>query len=208
MNPALEKVLLALEPSALTFCSPEEWEMVKAEVLGAGAVSKASPSAQIVLKAAKRQFASRSEAGRYAATMRWRGSNPGGLEAAQAQARETAVMGGKEPAIGNEPVPALDSAKIVARYEAKYGGPEYKAQLKSAKVYELADEVRAHLQEQGKKVPPSAKPYLDAMDELSDVKDNYGADSGKSVVAYAMSNLKFYGTRGKAIKAEMKSRIS
>ena len=204
MTKALEQVLTALEPAALTICTPQEWEAVKAEVLGVGAVSKASPTAQLILKAAKRQFASRSEAARYAAAMRWRGSNPGGLPAAQARAR--AIATGSD-AVGNTAAPKTSTSQIIAEYEAKYGGPEYKAKLKEAKVYDLADEVRSHLKEQGKKVPPSAKPYLDAMDSLDSVNDSYGADSGKSVVAYAVSNLKFYGTRGKAIKAELNSRI-
>lgn len=204
MNQNLADVLSFLEPSALQFCTPEEWEQVKADVLLAGSVAKSSQTSQNVLEKAK--FGSRSEAGRYAANMRWRGSNSGGLTQAKADAEAKARAGG---AVGNDSTGSASAGKTAsgAVNDPKYSAPEYKAKLKEAKIYELADEIRSMHRNAEKKIPASAKPYLDAMNDLGDIKENYGADSGRSVVAYAMSNLKFFGAQGKAIKAELSSRI-
>jgi hypothetical protein len=39
-----------------------------------------------------------------------------------------------------------------------------------------------------KQVNFAAKPYLDAMSQLEKVSDQYGMDSGKSIVAYFLAN--------------------
>lgn len=86
VNQRLADVLAVLEPMALQFCSSDEWNTVKAEVLLAGSVEKASESSRHVLalaKARQRQFASRSEAGRYAASIRWQRANPGSVTTGQ-----------------------------------------------------------------------------------------------------------------------------
>lgn len=57
-------------------------------------------------------------------------------------------------------------------------------------------------------VHPYAKPYLEAMMCLNSITDNYGADTGYSVVAYLIGNLSQYkGETAKAIKAELKKRL-
>ena len=70
-NQQLAEVLKVLEPAALEFCGQGEWDAVKAEVLKAGSVAGSSATAQNVLALAKARFGSRSEAGRYAANIRW-----------------------------------------------------------------------------------------------------------------------------------------
>lgn len=212
MNQNLADVLSFLEPSALQFCTPDEWEQVKADVLLAGSVEKSSRTSQNVL--AKAKFGSRSEAGRYAANMRWRGSNSGGLTQAKADAEAKARAGG---AVGNDSneirmdqPDTMFRGKFVAGNDVNdpaYSSVRYKSQLKEAKLYQIYNEINKMHRTAGKKVPASAKPYLEAMNELSDVTESYGADSGRSVVAYAISNLKFFGAQGKAIKAELTSRI-
>jgi hypothetical protein len=50
-----------------------------------------------------------------------------------------------------------------------------------------------------------AVPYLSAMRSLNTVKDDYGADSGQSVVLYFLSNANTYRTPvAKLYKAELK----
>ena len=46
-----------------------------------------------------------------------------------------------------------------------------------------------------KKVHFSAVPYLDAMQSLNTRHDNYGADSGSSILAYGLGNMNSYGGR-------------
>jgi hypothetical protein len=53
-----------------------------------------------------------------------------------------------------------------------------------------------------------AVPYLEAMFTLETVKDNYGADSGKSIVAYFLSNAATWkGEVAKLVKKELNKRI-
>lgn len=59
----------------------------------------------------------------------------------------------------------------------------------------------------GAKVNYAAKPYLEAMYELDSVDGNYGADSGKTIIIYFLSNASTYrGETAKMIKAELKRR--
>ncbi len=54
----------------------------------------------------------------------------------------------------------------------------------------------------------AAKPYLDAMYSLNSVNDNYGFDSGKSIVLYFLSNAsQFKGDKAKELKAELKALV-
>jgi hypothetical protein len=51
-----------------------------------------------------------------------------------------------------------------------------------------------------------AVPYLDAMRQLDSVRDDYGCDSGRSVVLYFLSNATTWrGEHARRIKAELKA---
>ena len=53
-----------------------------------------------------------------------------------------------------------------------------------------------------------ARPYIDAMGSLQSVDDSYYADSGRSIVTYALANMQtFRGDAAKLIKAELKNRL-
>ena len=56
------------------------------------------------------------------------------------------------------------------------------------------------------KINYCAKPYLDAMLCLDSINDPYGADNGKTIVLYFLSNASTWrGDTAKRIKAELKS---
>ena len=56
------------------------------------------------------------------------------------------------------------------------------------------------------KVNFAAKPYLSAMRGMDSIHDDYGADSGKSVVLYFLSNASTWrGEVAKRVKAELKA---
>lgn len=62
--------------------------------------------------------------------------------------------------------------------------------------------------EWGSKVNYAAKPYLNAMLELNSVNDNFGYDSGRSVVNYFLGNASsFRGPRAAELKAELKAAL-
>lgn len=93
-------VLYALHHTALEIVSDQEWLGVIGEVRKAGGIRNVDGYARFVLEQATQQVVlekaaqnfggNRSAAGSYAANMRWRGSNNGGLGAAQTQARQAA----------------------------------------------------------------------------------------------------------------------
>src|ERR1017187_102250 len=53
-----------------------------------------------------------------------------------------------------------------------------------------------------------AVPYLDALGCIVDIKENYGADTGASVVAYFLCNATTWkGNVARAVKAELNARL-
>lgn len=53
-----------------------------------------------------------------------------------------------------------------------------------------------------------AVPYIRAMRYLDSVKDNYGLDSGESLVTYFLANATTWrGEKARAIKSELKSML-
>lgn len=66
---------------------------------------------------------------------------------------------------------------------------------------EIAHEIRQDWQ----KVNYAAVPYLEAMSDLNQITDNYGVESGKSVVLYFLSNARSWkGDKAREIKTELK----
>lgn len=81
-------------------------------------------------------------------------------------------------------------------------------EIRNAPLYDLARLIRKDIRSQGKRVPFGAEPYLDALSSLDSVDDNYGLDSGRSIVSYLLGNLSQYrGEYAKAVKAELRTRL-
>ena len=71
-------------------------------------------------------------------------------------------------------------------------------------LYEIAREIR----KAWTKVSPYAEPYLEAMESLNSINDNYYLDSGKSIVLYFLSNASTWrGEDARRIKAELKEML-
>lgn len=71
-------------------------------------------------------------------------------------------------------------------------------------LYEIAREIR----KDWTKVSPYAAPYLQAMFCLESITDNYGFDSGRSIVSYFLANAGTWrGETAKRIKAELKAMV-
>jgi hypothetical protein len=81
--------------------------------------------------------------------------------------------------------------------------------LSTATLSHIAGIIVADYNVRGKELPYAAAPYIDAMRSLATVNDKYGADDGRYIVAYALSNLAVWrGETAKAVKAELKRRIA
>ena len=71
-------------------------------------------------------------------------------------------------------------------------------------LYQIAAEIRRDWVN----LPASANAYLIPMTQLNSVDDDYGFDSGKSVVLYFLSNASTWkGEKARAIKSELKSMV-
>ena len=66
-------------------------------------------------------------------------------------------------------------------------------------LHEIADEIRSDWSKQKSGINYGAKPYLEAMSSMDKVTENFGYDSGKSIVLYFLSNATQW--RGETIKA-------
>ena len=70
------------------------------------------------------------------------------------------------------------------------------------------DQLAAVIRLDWTKLNYAAKPYLEAMESLLSIKENYGMDSGRSVVAYFLANASTWrGDTARAIKTELKKRL-
>lgn len=59
-----------------------------------------------------------------------------------------------------------------------------------------------------KKVYFGAKPYLDAMLEMSSADENYGYDAGKDIIRYFLANASGWrGEVARRVKAELKAML-
>lgn len=74
-------------------------------------------------------------------------------------------------------------------------------------LHEIASEIEKTWRKNGvDKVSPHARPYLDAMFSLNQITENYGYDTGVSIVLYFLSNATGWrGDDAKRIKAELKA---
>jgi len=71
-------------------------------------------------------------------------------------------------------------------------------------LYEIASEIR----KDWKKVYFGAVPYLDAMQTLDSIKDNYYMDSGDSIVRYFLANAGTWrGDVARRIKKELNAML-
>lgn len=70
-------------------------------------------------------------------------------------------------------------------------------------------EIAAEIRKDWRPVNYAAKPYLEAMEGMESISDNYYQDSGFSIVSYFLSNASGWkGDTAKRIKAELKSMLS
>lgn len=67
---------------------------------------------------------------------------------------------------------------------------------------EIAQEVR----QDWRNVYFGAKPYLDAMSQLTTLTDTYGADSARTIVSYFLANATSWrGETARRVKADLKA---
>ena len=66
------------------------------------------------------------------------------------------------------------------------------------------NEIAAEIKSDWKKVYFGAVPYLDAMQSINSINENYGLDSAKSVVTYFLANAGTWrGETARRIKKEL-----
>jgi hypothetical protein len=77
-------------------------------------------------------------------------------------------------------------------------------------LHEIAREIRQNWKRSvsGTDLYFGARPYLDAMSSLTSINDNYVMDSGRSIVAYFLSNASTWrGETAKRVKKELNAML-
>lgn len=118
-------------------------------------------------------------------------------------AGRTGEVGGSEAGTGGggTPKPGGGGGGGSESVGSEGGGKDYT----SMHLGEIARDIR---RDWGSKVNFAAKPYLEAMQSLDSISDQYGADSGRSIVAYFLSNASSWkGETAKAVKKELNKRL-
>jgi hypothetical protein len=88
-------------------------------------------------------------------------------------------------------------------------GVNEEVKLNEQQTRSLSEIAREIKRDWGNKVNYAAKPYLDAMMTLDSIDDNYMFDSGRSIVAYFLSNAgSWKGETAKRIKKELKGMLN
>lgn len=71
-------------------------------------------------------------------------------------------------------------------------------------LYEIAADIRKDWEN----VYFGAKPYLEAMETMGDINENYMFDSGRSIVAYFLANASTWrGEKAREIKKELNTML-
>ena len=76
--------------------------------------------------------------------------------------------------------------------------------MQNRPLYTIAADIRSDW----KKVNYAAVPYLDAMQQLNSIEDNFILDSARSIVRYFLSNARsWHGEKARKIKAELNAMV-
>jgi hypothetical protein len=241
MKPTDEIVLAELRKTVWADLDETTFDLVCKAVEEAGDIRNTSGYAMTLIEKAvveKARFSSRSEAGRYAANVRWQ-SQGGAKKAPKASDRyknmsnaelrnarlkaERAQMlaadngQGKDVELQQRILDRLDAEiaqrdSMIPRDEQEQIDDKdleqrkfYAEKIKTGKPSAIANVIYDDIRRQGKKVPNNLEPYLDAMSTLGSVNQSYGMDSGRSIIAYALSNMSTYkGETAKAVKVKLR----
>ncbi len=99
----------------------------------------------------------------------------------------------------------MESTTFVAPSKQDKAPPVSVDNLASEKLHGLADKIR---RDWGQRMYFGAVPYVDALSSLSSIGDDYGCDSGDSIVRYFLANAGTWrGAVARAIKTELKRRL-
>lgn len=79
---------------------------------------------------------------------------------------------------------------------------------RSAGIPRTLHEIGADIRKNWQKVSYAAEPYLEALERMNDISDNYGLEQGVFVVLYFLNNARGWrGPEAKRIKAELNQMV-
>ena len=81
-------------------------------------------------------------------------------------------------------------------------------QIRQTRQIRQITDIAREIRKDWKKVNFGAVPYLEAMGDLHNIDDDYGYDSGRSIVTYFLSNATTWrGPTARRVKAELKGML-
>ena len=103
---------------------------------------------------------------------------------------------------------AKELLKLAKDLTAAETDPAKVAEIVSSLPSMSISQIAAVVSKDWRPVNYAAKPYLEAMYSLNKITDDYGQDSGKSIVIYFMGNATSWrGDVARAVKKELTKRI-
>ena len=114
------------------------------------------------------------------------------------------LLDAKQKAIAYLKVPKSKQGLLSVKSQTSMDNQDFRFEGKINEAARSISDIASEIKKDWKQVSPYARPYLDAMFSLDDIDDRYGMDSGRSVVAYFLSNAsQWKGDKAKEIKKEL-----
>lgn len=216
MKPSEKVVLDTLRKTTLAYLSESDYAQIEKAVEQKG-ILNLTGTASILVKSAVQKH----EGGGHdqASHGSWAGNGAGGKNIQDMSASDqkefidrmsSAKSGAEQRAIIDEfkgRQKGGDTSKSPATPLASPAGKTFSHPAQTRSLNSIANEIVSDPNYKGS-TKTYAQPYIAAMHQMNDIGDNYYADSGDSVVRYALSNLSTWrGEKARTIKAELKAML-
>ena len=216
MKPSEKVVLDTLRKTTLAYLSESDYAQIEKAVEQKGILNLTGTASILVKSAVQKHEGGGHDQDSHGS---WAGNGAGGKNIQDMSASDqkefidrmsSAKSGAEQRAIIDEfkgRQKGGDTSKSPATPLASPAGKTFSHPAQTRSLNSIANEIVSDPNYKGS-TKTYAQPYIAAMHQMNDIGDNYYADSGDSVVRYALSNLSTWrGEKARTIKAELKAML-
>ena len=216
MKPSEKVVLDTLRKTTLAYLSESDYAQIEKAVEQKGILNLTGTASILVKSAVQKHEGGGHDQDSHGS---WAGNGAGGKNIQDMSANDqkefidrmsSAKSGAEQRAIIDEfkgRQKGGDTSKSPATPLASPAGKTFSHPAQTRSLNSIANEIVSDPNYKGS-TKTYAQPYIAAMHQMNDIGDNYYADSGDSVVRYALSNLSTWrGEKARTIKAELKAML-